>query len=96
MIDRDYRGNVGIVLFNFGQEEFLVKKGDKVAQLVLEMIAEAEVKEVEDLEESERGEGGFGSTGVAATEEKNDSEMKEESEAKRLKSSTETPILVEG
>jgi dUTP pyrophosphatase len=78
VIDRDYRGNVGIVLFNFGSEEFVVKKGDKVAQLVLEKIFETEVKEVEDLDETERGADGFGSTGVSVDD-------KTESDAKRLK-----------
>ena len=89
MIDRDYRGNVGIVLFNFGQEEFLVKKGDKVAQLVLEKIADAEVKVVDSLEESERGASGFGSTGVTGEE------KKDEPEAKRLKGDKETFIVME-
>lgn len=65
VIDQDYRGNVGIVLFNHAETDFKVEVGDRVAQLVLEKIALAEVVEVTDLEETTRGSGGFGSTGVA-------------------------------
>ena len=63
--DADYRGNVGVILFNFSEKDFTVKAGDRIAQLILERIAVAEVQEVDDLEASERGSGGFGSTGVA-------------------------------
>jgi len=63
VIDQDYRGNVGVVLFNFNQEEFKVKKGDRVAQLILERIFLPSIEEVQRLDETERGEGGFGSTG---------------------------------
>ena len=51
-------------LFNFSDEEFEIKKGDKIAQLIIERIAEVSLKEVEELGETERGEGGFGSTGI--------------------------------
>eukprot|EP00049_Salpingoeca_infusionum_P022524 m.7337 g.7337 ORF g.7337 m.7337 type:complete len:170 (-) comp5235_c0_seq2:267-776(-) len=63
VIDGDYRGNVGVVLFNLAQTAYQVKKGDRVAQLVLERIFTPDVVEVAELEETERGEGGFGSTG---------------------------------
>ncbi|NWW78674.1 DUT protein, partial [Climacteris rufus] len=63
VIDEDYRGNVGVVLFNFGKETFEVKKGDRIAQLICERIYYPELEEVEALEDTERGEGGFGSTG---------------------------------
>lgn len=66
VIDADYRGEVGIVLFNFGAEDFKVETGDRIAQLVLEKISMASVVEVESLEQTERGAGGFGSTGVKA------------------------------
>jgi dUTP pyrophosphatase len=66
VVDSDYRGPVGILLFNFGKEDFEIKRGDRVAQLILEQIVLADVEEVEDLDETVRGEGGFGSTGVAA------------------------------
>jgi len=65
VIDEDYRGNVGVVLFNFGAEDFAIRHGDRVAQLVLERISTPEVVEVEDLDDTERGAGGFGSTGVS-------------------------------
>lgn len=66
VVDYDYRGNVGVILFNHGKEDFEVKVGDRVAQLILEQIMTPEVVECEDLDETERGAGGFGSTGVAA------------------------------
>ncbi|XP_064931977.1 deoxyuridine 5'-triphosphate nucleotidohydrolase, mitochondrial isoform X2 [Columba livia] len=63
VIDEDYRGNVGVVLFNFGKDTFEVKKGDRIAQLICERICYPELEEVEALDDTERGEGGFGSTG---------------------------------
>ncbi|XP_053573435.1 deoxyuridine 5'-triphosphate nucleotidohydrolase, mitochondrial [Bombina bombina] len=63
VVDEDYRGNVGVILFNFGKEEFEVKKGDRVAQLICERILCPELKEFKVLEDTERGSGGFGSTG---------------------------------
>ncbi|XP_074901332.1 deoxyuridine 5'-triphosphate nucleotidohydrolase, mitochondrial isoform X1 [Buteo buteo] len=63
VIDEDYRGNVGVVLFNFGKETFEVKKGDRIAQLICERICYPELEEVQTLDDTERGEGGFGSTG---------------------------------
>ena len=65
VIDEDYRGPVNVVLFNFSKTDFQIKQGDRIAQLVLEKIAQAEVAECENLDETERGEGGFGSTGVS-------------------------------
>ncbi|XP_030045265.1 deoxyuridine 5'-triphosphate nucleotidohydrolase, mitochondrial, partial [Microcaecilia unicolor] len=63
VIDEDYRGNVGVVLFNFGKESFKVKKGDRVAQLICERICYPELEELKGLDETDRGAGGFGSTG---------------------------------
>ncbi|XP_065544510.1 deoxyuridine 5'-triphosphate nucleotidohydrolase, mitochondrial isoform X1 [Lathamus discolor] len=63
VIDEDYRGNVGVVLFNFGKETFEVKKGDRIAQLICERIYYPELEEVQALDDTERGEDGFGSTG---------------------------------
>lgn len=65
VIDSDYRGPVGVVLFNFGKAPFEVKRGDRVAQLILERIASLPVLKVDDLDETVRGAGGFGSTGTA-------------------------------
>lgn len=64
VIDRDYRGNVGVILFNFGREIFHIKKGDRIAQLICERIAYPTIEECTSLNETERGQGGFGSTGT--------------------------------
>ncbi|MED6204432.1 hypothetical protein PIB30_117365 [Stylosanthes scabra] len=64
VIDADYRGPVGVILFNHSDSDFEVKVGDRVAQLILEKIVTPDVVEVEDLDSTVRGEGGFGSTGV--------------------------------
>ena len=64
VVDADYRGPVGVVLFNFGEEDFVVKQGDRIAQLILEQICMVDAVQVEELDETVRGEGGFGSTGV--------------------------------
>jgi len=63
VVDADYRGGVGVVLFNHTDSDFQVKKGDRVAQLILERIFTPELTEVESLDDTERGHGGFGSTG---------------------------------
>ncbi|XP_042199036.1 deoxyuridine 5'-triphosphate nucleotidohydrolase, mitochondrial [Callorhinchus milii] len=63
VIDEDYRGNVGVVLFNFSKETFEVKKGDRIAQLICERIYYPELEELKNLDETNRGAGGFGSTG---------------------------------
>ncbi|KAH9824152.1 dUTP pyrophosphatase [Melampsora americana] len=60
VIDEDYRGPVGVVLFNHSQEDFQVRKGDRVAQLVIEQIL---TPAMQSMEQTERGSGGFGSTG---------------------------------
>lgn len=64
VIDADYRGPVGVILFNHSDVDFEVKLGDRIAQLIIEKIVTPEVMEVEDLDSTVRGEGGFGSTGV--------------------------------
>ena len=63
-IDAGYRGEVGVILANFGAEPFRVAKGDKIAQMVVAPVLQAEVAEVESVDETDRGAGGFGSTGV--------------------------------
>ena len=63
VVDQDYTGNVGVVLFNHAQVEFEIKKGDRIAQLVCEKIEYPEIEEVASLNSTDRGEGGFGSTG---------------------------------
>lgn len=63
-IDADYRGEVKIILGNFGKDNFTIKHGDRIAQMVLAPIHQAEFSVVDELSDTERGEGGFGSTGV--------------------------------
>jgi dUTP pyrophosphatase len=62
-IDADYRGEVGVILANLGREPFPVRRGDRIAQLVVAPVARAELREVVALSDSSRGQGGFGSTG---------------------------------
>lgn len=64
VIDADYRGPVGVVLFNFSDVAFTIKAGDRIAQLILERCETPQVLEVADLDATGRGAGGFGSTGV--------------------------------
>ena len=63
-IDEGYRGEVGVVLANFGSEPFRVEKGSKIAQIVVAPCTRAEIEETVEIDSTERGEGGFGSTGV--------------------------------
>ncbi len=62
-IDSDYRGEIKIILFNHGKEEFTVNNGDRIAQMILIPVLKAEFEEVKELPETVRGSGGFGSTG---------------------------------
>ncbi|MGN0846448.1 MAG: dUTP diphosphatase [Kiritimatiellia bacterium] len=63
-IDAGYRGEVGVILVNLGQEPFVVEKGMKIAQVVVSRVERAEVVEVSATDETDRGADGFGSTGV--------------------------------
>jgi dUTP pyrophosphatase len=65
-IDADYRGPLGVILANLGNEPFVVRRGDRIAQLVVAPVARAEFFEFEELPETARAEGGFGSTGISA------------------------------
>jgi len=62
-IDSDYRGEVHVVLINLGQEPFTLRRGERIAQMVIAAYARVEWDEVESLDETDRGAGGFGSTG---------------------------------
>jgi dUTP pyrophosphatase len=62
-IDSDYRGEIKIILFNHGSENFIINNNDRVAQMVLTPVMEMELEEANELPKSVRGEGGFGSTG---------------------------------
>jgi len=62
-IDADYRGEVGVILINLSNEDFVIEDGERIAQMVIARHEQAEWNEVEILEETERGAGGFGHTG---------------------------------
>ena len=63
-IDADYRGEVKVGLVNHGREPFVIRRGDRIAQLVLAPVCQARLRVVDRLDETERGSGGFGHTGV--------------------------------
>jgi dUTP pyrophosphatase len=63
-IDSDYRGEVGLILINFGSDAVEFNRGDRIGQLVIAPVARAEMVVVEELDETKRGAGGFGSTGL--------------------------------
>jgi dUTP pyrophosphatase len=67
-IDADYRGEVKVILINLGQEPFVVRAGDRIAQMVIAPVSRCEPLEVDELDDTDRGAGGFGSTGVGSTE----------------------------
>lgn len=59
-----FSGNIGVLLINLGNEDYEVKRGDRIAQLICECCVQPELKEVETLDTTDRGEDGFGSTGI--------------------------------
>lgn len=63
-VDADYRGEVKVILVNHGSAPFEIRRGDRIAQMVIAAVADLVLEEVENLEETERGNGGFGSTGL--------------------------------
>jgi dUTP pyrophosphatase len=83
VIDPDYRGPVGVVLFNHSEKDYKIEVGDRVAQLILEMAKVVQVEEVQTLPETERGTSGYGSTGVnTEKKEKEDRSSKEDLSSK--------------
>lgn len=62
-IDSDYRGEVKVILTNFGKDDFVIHRGDRIAQMVISPVIQAEWEEVKTLNQTERGAGGFGHTG---------------------------------
>ena len=62
-IDSDYRGEIKVIIYNHGDENFLVNNGDRIAQMILAPVVKMELEEINNLPESIRGKGGFGSTG---------------------------------
>jgi len=63
-IDSDYRGEIGIILVNWGRRPFVVTRGQRIAQMVISKVYKACIKEVSTLDETKRGKGGFGHTGL--------------------------------
>ena len=62
-IDSDYRGEIKVIIYNHGNENFLINNGDRIAQMILTPVVKMELEEISDLPKTIRGEGGFGSTG---------------------------------
>ncbi len=62
-IDSDYRGEIKVIIYNHGNENFVVNNGDRIAQIILTPVIKMEFQEIDELPETLRGEGGFGSTG---------------------------------
>lgn len=65
-VDADYRGEVGVILINLGQDEVVIERGERIAQMVIAPVVQGIWEEVDDLSDTERGAGGFGSTGGAS------------------------------
>ena len=63
-VDADYRGELKVILINWGNEDFILRRGDRIAQMIIARVEMAEFTETDELPESARGEGGFGHTGV--------------------------------
>jgi dUTP pyrophosphatase len=63
-IDSDYRGEIGIIMINWGNEPFKIRRGDRIAQMIISKVYRAELSEVDALDTTYRGQGGFGHTGV--------------------------------
>ena len=63
-IDSDYRGEIGIIMINWGKEPFMIREGDRIAQMIICKVCRAEIKDVDDLDSTQRGDGGFGHSGV--------------------------------
>ena len=63
VIDSDYRGNLGVLLFNLGDQHFSFKEGDRIAQLVVKTYEHVSIENVDDISDTNRGENGFGSSG---------------------------------
>jgi dUTP pyrophosphatase len=63
-IDADYRGEVGVLLINLGADDFVINRGDRIAQMIINKVERVQFKQIDTLPGSNRGEGGFGSTGT--------------------------------
>ncbi len=63
-IDSDYRGEIKVILINWGEEDFVIENGDRIAQMIIARYERVEWEETDDLSETDRGSGGFGHTGI--------------------------------
>lgn len=63
-IDSDYRGEIGLILINWGKRPFVINRGDRIAQMLISRVYRADIVEVDDLDATQRGEGGFGHSGL--------------------------------
>jgi dUTP pyrophosphatase len=63
-IDADYRGEIGVILINLSNIDFIIERGMRIAQMIVIPMVQAEIFEVKELDKTKRGEGGFGSTGI--------------------------------
>jgi dUTP pyrophosphatase len=63
-IDADYRGEIGVIVINWGKEPFTIRRGDRIAQMIISRVYCAELAEVDEIDPTARGEGGFGHSGV--------------------------------
>lgn len=63
-IDSDYRGEIGLIMINLGSEDFTIKNGDRIAQMVCVKYEKAQIEQVLEISETERSDGGFGSSGI--------------------------------
>jgi dUTP pyrophosphatase len=64
-IDSDYRGEIKLIMINWGRSPFVIRRGDRIAQMLVNRVARAQMKEVVVLDPTSRGDGGFGHSGVA-------------------------------
>lgn len=64
-VDADYRGEIKVILINHGAEDFTINRGDRIAQMVIAPVLQAQISEVTELSDTDRGSGGFGSTGTS-------------------------------
>ena len=63
-IDSDYRGEIGLIMINWGHSPFAIRRGNRIAQMLITRVYRAEIIEVDDLDSTQRGEGGFGHSGI--------------------------------
>jgi len=63
-IDADYRGEIGLIVINWGKKTFTIRRGDRIAQMVIGKVYRAQVEEVDEIDPTARGEGGFGHSGI--------------------------------